>query len=175
MGPRIETAYAGAFAGPPYHYDRARVKRALTGLAFAATQPGAAAVLAVAEDGGGEVLGGAWGWVTPKGLRGPGTPYSELYSMVVRAVGGPDVAYSRLPGRFELVELFVHPDAQGGGLGRALVTAVLGGRPGWLLSWPSAHAYDVYARWGWQELGRFRNGRNTAVAVLTYDEEAGHG
>ncbi|GAA2835169.1 GNAT family N-acetyltransferase [Crossiella cryophila] len=167
LRPRVATAYAAAFAAPPYAYDQAKVDRALNTLGFAAAQPGAAAVLALDADD--TVLGAGWGWVTPPGLHVPDSPFTRLYATVAEAIGGESVAHELLPGRFELLELFVHPDRQGEGLGRALAAAVLDGRGGWLLAWPSAPAHAAYLRWGWTERGRFGNRHGEQVAVLTVE------
>lgn len=168
LGPRLTTVYAAAFAGPPYHYDQARAARAMRGLRFAATQPEAA--VALVSDPDGEVLGAAWGWVTPPGLHPPESPYADLYAQIGQAIGGAEIAHEVLPDRFELVELFTHPACQGRGLGRRLVDSVLGGRDGWLLAWPSAPAYRTYLHWGWRELGGFVNKHDEQVAVLAYDQ-----
>ncbi|MCO1576645.1 GNAT family N-acetyltransferase [Crossiella sp. SN42] len=172
LGPRLTSAYAEAFAAPPYGYDQVKVDRAMARLGFAATQPEATA--AVVSDQDGAVAGAAWGWVTPPGLHGPESPFAGLYAQISDSIGGAAVAGALLPGRFELVELFTRPAHQGKGLGRRLVAEVLGGRDGWLLAWPSAPAYQAYLRWGWRERGGFGDKHGERVAVLTYDQ-ADHG
>lgn len=106
----IGPVYTAAFAAPPYGEGdasalmrRLRAHRARDGFAIAA-----------ARDGG-RLVGFAYGYTGRAGQY-----WTDL---VAAALDRP------LDGHFELVELAVHPDAQGGGIGPALISAILAGRP----------------------------------------------
>ncbi|WP_431886758.1 GNAT family N-acetyltransferase [Micromonospora wenchangensis] len=58
--------------------------------------------------------------------------------------------------KFAVIELVVHPDWRGQGLGRTLLDNLLDQRPeryAILLAEPTAPARQIYHRWGWQQLG----------------------
>lgn len=57
--------------------------------------------------------------------------------------------------KFAVIELVVRKTQRGHGLGRALMTALLGGRTepyATLLAKPDAPARTIYQRWGWQQV-----------------------
>lgn len=55
---------------------------------------------------------------------------------------------------FEVLELAVHPDAEGNGIGRQLLSMIVAGQPAWLLTAEHARrAVAFYRRQGWQRLG----------------------
>ncbi len=137
------TAYAEAFARPPYHdTDRGRdVSQRLrqSHVKF----PGFAGLVAV--DDGGDTLGMIYGYTS---LRG------QWWHDVVRAVGGR--AYDGwLRDSVELSEVAVRPRAQGLGIGTALVETFLAGRTeaACLLSTRTdSRAHELYARLGFETL-----------------------
>ncbi|MBQ1051831.1 GNAT family N-acetyltransferase [Micromonospora sp. C51] len=58
--------------------------------------------------------------------------------------------------KFAVIELVVHPDRRGRGLGHALLDVLLNQRPeqyAILLAEPTAPARKLYDRWGWQQVG----------------------
>ncbi|RJQ82907.1 N-acetyltransferase [Pseudonocardiaceae bacterium YIM PH 21723] len=160
--------YTEAFSGAPYRRTRQDARLALTGLPFAAKQPEATA--RVVRDADGTLLGAAWGWVTPPGLRRADNPYSEgLYDRVRVAMGGTWLCEQTLVSRFEVVELFVRPSAQGLGYGQKLLESLVGDRPSWLLSWAESPALSAYLKWGWARQCNFESGTGTQLCLLTKD------
>ncbi|RZS34744.1 acetyltransferase (GNAT) family protein [Herbihabitans rhizosphaerae] len=169
-GDAIAEVYTAAFAEPPYSQQRDKTERAMALLPTIAVQPGARAVLARMD---GELVGGAWGWRTPPGLCAEDGPYPRrLYDGIGVALGGADAAERLLVGRFEVSSLFVHPDHQGAGIGRALLTHLVDGTSAWLLSWLASAALPAYRRWGWRERVKFTSGE-ADVALLTIEEVPG--
>ena len=86
--------------------------------AFVAERRGALPVLA------GPVQGFAYGF---RGTRGQW--WHDVVRQALSDLEGPGQAESWLDDAFEVAELHVHPQAQGRGLGRSLLTALCEGRP----------------------------------------------
>lgn len=106
----LAPVYAAAFAAPPYaEADASALVRRLP-----PHRERAGFAAAVARDDG-RATGFAYGYT--------GRPGQYWTDLVAAVLGQP------LDGHFELVELAVHPDAQGRGAGRALLEALLDGRP----------------------------------------------
>ena len=78
------------------------------------------------------------------------------FSEVARGLGGPDSPW--LADYLELTELHVRPDSQGAGIGQALLTSLLTGRPerAVLLSTPEGtnRAWRLYRRMGFVDVLR---------------------
>jgi GNAT superfamily N-acetyltransferase len=111
-------------------------------------------------DRGNALLGVAYGYV-----GGPGQWWFEEVRRGLR--GGPPELQDWLRDYFELTELHVRPDAQGGGLGEGLLRALLAGATGSrvLLSTPEhasrppTRAWQLYRRTGFLDV--LRNHRFT--------------
>lgn len=58
----------------------------------------------------------------------PGQWWHDVVYDALAQIGGPEHAREWLGDAFELAELHVHPDYQGQGLGRGLITTLCGGR-----------------------------------------------
>ncbi len=108
-----------------------------------------------ALDGAGELVGIAYGYV--------GAPGQWWHDEVARGLRRYGLAESPwLTDYFELTELHVLPDAQGGGIGEALLRDLLAGadRPRVLLSTPeraadrAGRAWRLYRRTGFQDVLR---------------------
>jgi ribosomal protein S18 acetylase RimI-like enzyme len=101
------------------------------------------------------LLGVAYGYI-----GGPGQWWFEEVRRGLRSRGGDPEAW--LADYFELTELHVRPDAQGGGLGEGLLRALLAGadRTHVLLSTPEygprppGRAWQLYRRTGFQDVLR---------------------
>jgi ribosomal protein S18 acetylase RimI-like enzyme len=147
-GPLFEGAivvYADAFARPPYSdLDRGREVRARIrdthrhrkGFRFF-----------IAEDNG-AVLGMAYGYHGEDG--------QWWHDAVARWIG-PRLAERWLSDAFEVVEVAVAPAAQGQGIGTALVTALVEGRPertAVLSTRTDSRAHELYARLGFEYLAQ---------------------
>ncbi|MFD0474875.1 GNAT family N-acetyltransferase [Nonomuraea thailandensis] len=102
----------------------------------------------VERDHEGRLIGICYGWPTPADLSG-----SRIYDMLRDSFGAP--AVSRMTaGSFEVVELFVHPEARGKGIASRLLAQATAGWPkAWLITSPQAPAARLYHRLGWQEAG----------------------
>lgn len=134
--------------------------------------PGFAAVAAVEQRGPAEtIIGIAYGflgsrdrWWDRQLLRG------------LRQHGGPTPAQNAMiSSYFEVAEVHVHPSRQGAGIGRAMLTELLGYAPArWaLLSTPevpgeSNHAFGLYRKMGFGDILRnfYYDGDARAFAVL---------
>lgn len=138
----LAPVYAAAFAGPPYSEpDAADLFRRLP-----RHRERSGFVLAVARDDE-HAVGFAYGYT---GRRG------EVWTDFVAGALGPERADAMLGGHLELVELAVLPEAQGRGIGGALLAAVLRGRgePRALLQTHDADtpAMRLYRRAGFERL-----------------------
>ena len=109
-------------------------------------RPGFACVVAL--NGQNRILGLAYGYTGRSG--------QWWYSEVERGLGRKDSPW--LADYVELTELHVRPDAQGAGIGQALLTALLTGRPekAVLLSTPEGtnRAWRLYRRMGFVDVLR---------------------
>lgn len=67
-----------------------------------------------------------------------------------------------------IAELFVDPEAQGKGIGKALLSAAVDGRPSaWLITLPDSPAAALYRAMGWRQAGRLPT--DPALTVFTLD------
>jgi GNAT superfamily N-acetyltransferase len=141
----IVELYRLCYAAPPWSETPEQLDAYRDRLAHALTRPGFVAHLA--RETGGRLVGVCYGWPTPAAL--PDTP---LYRMLRQALGAT-AAGLLTPGSFELVELFVHPDTRGHGLGRALITdAITDRHTAWLITSPQAPAARLYQHLGWRRV-----------------------
>jgi GNAT superfamily N-acetyltransferase len=112
-------------------------------------RPGWRCVGAYRDD---DLIGIAYGY-----LGAPGQWWHDEVSRGL-AVADPAEAQECLSEYFELTELHVHPDAQGRGIGQALLTELLSGvdAPRVLLSTPEGptRAWRLYQRTGFRDLLR---------------------
>jgi GNAT superfamily N-acetyltransferase len=152
----IVDLYRLCYAAPPWSETAEQLDAYPDRLAHALTRPGFVAHLA--RETGGRLVGVCYGWPTPAVL--PDTP---LYRMLRQTLGAP-AAGPLTPGSFELVELFVHPDTRGHGLGRALVTNAIADRhTAWLITSSQAPAARLYQHLGWRRVADLPS---TAVSQL---------
>lgn len=159
----ITGLYRRCFSEPPW-YETEDDFAAFPGkLARDVERPGFAAW---AERDGDRLAGVCFGWPTPADLTGV-----PIYEELQRSFG-PAVVARITQGAFEVVELFVHPDAQGRGIGRRLLEAAVAGWPrAWLLTSPRAPAARFYRALGWQRIGALPE-RALEVLVLRRDGDA---
>ncbi len=141
----VAVVYGEAFAGPPYHRTAGHAGEFLTAFRTQIGRSGFA--FRAAEDGDGRLLGIAYGYT-----GGPGQWWTDSVAAQM-----PAAERTRwLSGHFELVELAVHPEARGLGLGRALHDCLLAGllHPTACLSTIAVEtvALAMYRRSGWQTL-----------------------
>lgn len=129
------------------------------------------AVATVDADGG--LLGFGYGYLSEPG---------QWWHDQVRAGLKPAARRTWLSDCFEVVELHVHPDAQGAGVGAAQLTALLRAAPGTrtLLSTPEAdesasRAWRLYRRFGFVDLLRnfYFPGDDRPFAILGLAERPG--
>ncbi|MFE4450257.1 GNAT family N-acetyltransferase [Streptomyces sp. NPDC056796] len=157
----IGRVYADAFSAPPWNEDPASGARYAARLADDAARPGFTAALAL----DGDTVGGfATAWTTPGTFpTGPG------YDHVAEALGAGRVT-SWLCGALKVDELAVSPDARGGGLGAALLSAVTAPAPDgrcWLLtSVRATAALRLYGRAGWHQVPVTVPGRAGLTVLL---------
>ncbi|MEV4510353.1 hypothetical protein AB0K00_15470 [Dactylosporangium sp. NPDC049525] len=144
-GDAVVRLYAAVFTGPPWHEPPDRTDAFRDTLPGEAARPGFRA--AFGRDAAGALAGFAYGYTTATPF-----PTGRSYDDVRLALGAADTG--ALSGTFEVLELAVHPAAQGGGHGRRILGAVVGDRPAWLLTAEHAEAtVAFYDRVGWHRLG----------------------
>jgi ribosomal protein S18 acetylase RimI-like enzyme len=106
-----------------------------------------------AVDEGDALVGLAYGY-----LGGRGQWWHDHVRAALDASLGRDAAAAWLDGAFEVCELHVRPEAQGTGLGRRLLDALLAGQTAAtaVLTTPDAEtrAREFYRRQGWVDLAR---------------------
>jgi ribosomal protein S18 acetylase RimI-like enzyme len=151
----LTEAYQEAFSGPPWDESDGQA------LAFTAALPDWAArdgfAAAWAREGA-TVIGFAFRVRTPQPV-----PWEGFYGLLRDRFGA---GVDDLAGAVEVVELAVRPGARGGGLGRALLDAIVDGQRAWLVTRPAATGtLAFYRRLGWREL----SGSGDLV-LLTYGE-----
>jgi len=148
----LADVYRAAFAGPPWDESDDQVRTFTEGLPDWAARDGFTA--AWARDA--SLAGFAFRVRTPAPL-----PFFGFYGVLRDRFGA---AAAELAGLVEVVELAVRPDARGGGLGRALLEAVVAGEPAWLVTRTAATAtMAFYARLGWQVYAE-----DDGLALLTH-------
>jgi ribosomal protein S18 acetylase RimI-like enzyme len=144
-GPLFEGAmdvYGEAFARPPYSdQDRGReIRQRLRDT----HQFRRGFRLLIAEECAERVAGMAYGY--------RGEPGQWWHDTVARRLA-PEAARDWLGDSYELAEIAVHPDFQGRGLGSALITELLRGRPERtcvLSTRTDSRAHELYARLGFE-------------------------
>ncbi|UBU11567.1 GNAT family N-acetyltransferase [Nonomuraea gerenzanensis] len=123
----------------------------------------------VERDHEGELIGICYGWPTPADLSG-----NRIYDMLTRSLGAPAVS-NLTAGSFEVVELFVHPEARGRGIASALLTQAVAGWPrAWLITSPQAPAARLYRRLGWREAGPLPGDPPLALFTFESDQRIAH-
>ncbi|MGS2615122.1 GNAT family N-acetyltransferase [Micromonospora sp. LZ34] len=133
--------YAVVYAEPPYEEGPEQVARFAEGLPGEAARPGF--TLVSAQDGD-TLIGAAYGWTMPAGTwwsRAEQDPPAEV-------LGADKVA---------VMEWLVHPQRRSEGVGAELMRRLLASRAEWwatLASDPRSAARQMYARAGWQQVGR---------------------
>ncbi|WP_199812458.1 GNAT family N-acetyltransferase [Streptomyces sp. NRRL S-337] len=159
----LTEAYVTVFTAPPWGDRDSEATRTAfrKRIETDARRPGFRAVVSLADNG--DVDGFVTGWTTPAPFRA-----DRAYSKVTERLG-PDRVAELLVGRFEIDELGVRPHARGTGLGRLLLSALVGTVPGgraWLLTWNQAHeTLAFYRRNGWREPEPLP-GRETDIVVF---------
>ena len=143
--PELVDVYRAAFTAAPYNEDETSVARFRDEqLAAHANREGFRCVVAREE---GRIVGFAYGYT---GRRG------QWWSDHVAERVPQELAERWLDGHFEFVELAVHPDQQGQGIGGALHDALLAGLPhdrALLSTWTRDYpARLLYLNRGWQVL-----------------------
>jgi GNAT superfamily N-acetyltransferase len=139
--PALGDLYSLVYAEPPYGEGPEQVDRFRRGLPDEAARAGF--TLIAAEDDG-TLVGAAYGWTMPAG-----TWWS-------RADADPPVEV-RQADKIAVMEWIVHPHRRGEGIGAELIRRLLSRRSerfATLASDPRSHARAVYARNGWQQVGR---------------------
>jgi ribosomal protein S18 acetylase RimI-like enzyme len=118
LGPALADVYLSAFSSPPHRETEADAAGWLVRLPTHAARPGFRLVAAAAD--GDTLVGFAYGYT-----GGPGQWWTD-------AVGAQLTREERerwLVGHFEVVDVAVRQESQGGGIGRGLLDALLDGRP----------------------------------------------
>lgn len=150
----LAALYGEAFAGDPWNEGPDDVAAFRQRLAVDVGKPGFRAV--VAGDGF------ATGWRTTLPL-----PAGRAYPQVVAHLGEERVS-SLLDGALVVDELAVRPGAQGGGLGRRLLTSLVGADRAWLLTSTRAPAAaEFYRRVGWREVDPVPGVESALVVFVT--------
>jgi len=145
---RIAALYRSCYRRPPWSETPEQMASYDGKLAEAAARPGFTALTAAAGNGRRRLLGVCYGWPTPALSEG-----DRVHDAVTRAFGAARAA-ELIGGAFAVAELFVHPDAQGQGIGRRLVQAVVRDRPAaWLITYARSPAARLYRSLGWRDQG----------------------
>lgn len=135
----LAAVYADVFAAEPWNEGPDDVAAFRERFLHDVAEPEFRAV--VADDG----FATAWRTVLP-------LPRTRGYPRVAEYLG-PERVTSLLAGALVVDELAVRPAAQGTGLGRRLLTELVGGNRAWLLTWTRAPgAVAFYRRVGWQQV-----------------------
>ncbi|MBG0819980.1 GNAT family N-acetyltransferase [Planomonospora sp. ID91781] len=140
----IIALYERCYGVPPWSETPEQLRAYPARLAQSLTRPGFTAWTTRDND---RLTGACYGWPTPADLTG-----NHLYEAIIGTLG-PNAACLLMRDAFEVAELFVHPDARGRGLGRALLSAATAGRPAtWLITSPDVPAARLYQRLGWRQI-----------------------
>ncbi|MFF0265163.1 GNAT family N-acetyltransferase [Kribbella sp. NPDC004536] len=137
--------FAAAFGAPGYDDERADTSYFATEMLPKHSERDDFKLVAARRDG--RVVGFAYGFTGQLGQWWPDR---------VSAAVGPELTAEWIGGHFEVVELAVHPDAQGQGIGFALMTELMRGvrnRRALLTTYADDRpAPRLYRRLGWQLL-----------------------
>lgn len=143
----VAQVYEEAFGAPPWSHPAEKLAAFPPRLPADAARPGFAGALAWQAGG---LAGFAYGFTTPEPF-----PSERLYGPIQRLLG-PERVRAELAGAFEVHELAVRPAAQGRGLGRELLAALLAAVPAaraWLVTAAVAtRAVRLYRATGWRQL-----------------------
>jgi len=140
----LRELYAEVYAEPPYEEGPEHVARFRRWFDDHLREPGFR--LARATDADGELVGAVYGHTMPAG------------EWMQPQVGEPPAHILGVP-KFAIPEWMVRRPYRGRGIGRHLLTMLLADRPepyAILASNPAAPARRIYARMGWQKVGRIR-------------------
>ncbi|MER6825761.1 GNAT family N-acetyltransferase [Streptosporangium sp. NPDC000563] len=141
----IIALYERCYGTPPWSETPEQLRAYPARLARSLARPGFTAW--TTRDDHGQLAGVCYGWPTPADLSD-----NHLYKALIDALG-PDPTRRLVHGAFEVAELFVRPDAQGRGLGRALLSTATTDRPtAWLITSPHVPAAQLYRLLGWQQI-----------------------
>ncbi|MDQ7910790.1 GNAT family N-acetyltransferase [Phytohabitans sp. ZYX-F-186] len=150
---QIVALYAVVYAEPPYEEGPEQVARfADTFPAELATESFATVAATVDE----QLVGAAYGWTMPAGRWWQNTD------------AAPAAEVRDVP-KFAVMEWMVRPSHRREGVGRTLMAMLLADRPErWatLASDPRAAARSIYARAGWQQVGRSKLSWGPAMDLL---------
>ncbi|MBP2327349.1 ribosomal protein S18 acetylase RimI-like enzyme [Kibdelosporangium banguiense] len=151
--------YGRCFSGPPWNENLTEIYLDVVDKHLA--DPG---LTVFAARAGTDLIGVIYGWPAPAEV--PDTPFhrslpaSALPHVVAPAVG--------------VAELMVHPDHQGKGIGRELLTRYMKQHSaGWLVTHPDAPARALYDSAGWQRGEQFRNQRDEPRVFYFHQAEKG--
>ncbi|WP_433221301.1 GNAT family N-acetyltransferase [Microtetraspora malaysiensis] len=145
LSAQITDLYRRCYAAPPWSETPEQIAAYPGRLADSMTRPGFTCW--TTHDERERLTGVCYGWPTPTDLSG-----SRTHAMLIRALGA-DATADLVRGAFEVAELFVHPDAQGRGIGGGLLAAAVAGWPtAWLITSPQAPAARLYRRLGWRQM-----------------------
>jgi GNAT superfamily N-acetyltransferase len=152
--------YERCFTEPLWHESAEQVAAYATALAGHLTQPGMSAVVVRTGEG---LSGVAYGWPAPPHI--PHDPFHDALAAQVPA----DVHRDLTAPAMVVVELMVHPDHRGRGIGRALLGRFVEGHPAaWLCANPDAPATALYESAGWLWRGAFTNPYGDPRVVYTW-------
>lgn len=144
--PALVEVYRAAFCAPPWNEPEERALAFANRLVEDCAREGSVAVWVRS---GAAVAGFAYGYTTTSPF-----PDSGVYRRLREGLG---TGVDPLVGGFEVVELAVRPEHRGGGVGRSLLSAVVGDRPAWLVTsakMPSAVGFYEHVGWRrWPAVG----------------------
>jgi hypothetical protein len=154
--PALVELYAAVYAEPPYREGPDDVAAFAAQLPEEVRRPGFRLIAAEAGD---RLVGVAYGWPMPAG---------EWFGGIVEE----PPAEMRASVKFAVMEWQVLSAYRNGGVGRALISALLAGRPepvAILAADPRAAARAIYDRAGWRRCGAIAmpNGVIVDVLILT--------
>jgi superoxide dismutase, Fe-Mn family len=151
--------YERCFTEPPWHEPADQIAGYATVLAGHLGQPGMSALVVRAGEG---VAGVVYGWPAPAAI--PQDPFHDALAAQVPA----DVHRDLVAPAVVVVELMVHPDHRGCGIGRTLLDRYVKEQPAaWLCTHPDAPAAALYESAGWRRRGSFTNQYGDPRVVYT--------
>ncbi|MGR6914164.1 N-acetyltransferase family protein [[Actinomadura] parvosata] len=158
----ITALYRRCYADPPWSEPPEQLDAYPDRLAEAMKRPGFSAW--IERDHEGRLVGVCYGWPTPADLSG-----NRIYDVLKHSFGASALP-RMIAGSFEVVELFVHPEARGKGIASALLTQAIAGWPkAWLITSPQAPAAKLYHRLGWHEAGPLPG--DPPLALFTFESD----